>query len=116
MDNAGRTSLRQIVKTEGEGRTSLIGLSNANASSLSKLTTGFNSGDKLKLVRKSELSQEFLTSKSVISIKGENQVEYKYGSAQQVVEAIAEQMKFSLTAPAKEAPIFDPTDLQDGIF
>ena len=81
MDNAGRTSLRKIVKTEGEGRISHIGLSNANASSLAKLTTS-NSGDKLKLVRKSELSQEFLTSKSVISIKGENQVEYKYGSAQ----------------------------------
>ena len=36
----------------------------------------------LKFVRKSELSQDFLTSKSIISIKGENQVEYKYGSAQ----------------------------------
>ena len=35
----------------------------------------------LKFVRKSELSQDFLTSKSIISIKGDNQVEYKYGSA-----------------------------------
>ena len=28
VDNAGRTSLRQVLKSEGEGRTSLIGLTN----------------------------------------------------------------------------------------
>ena len=66
----------------------------------------------LKFVRKSELSQDFLTSKSIISIKGENQVEYKYGSAQQVVEALAEQMKYSIASNAnKNIPNFDPADL-----
>ena len=36
VDNAGRTSMRQIVKTEAEGRTSAIGLSNQHASANSK--------------------------------------------------------------------------------
>ena len=69
--------MRQIVKTEAEGRTSAIGLTNQTSLAYSKQT-----GEVLKFVRKSELSQDFLTSKSIISIKGENQVEYKYGSAQ----------------------------------
>ena len=67
-------------------------------------------------MRKSDLSVEFLTSKSIISIKGENQYEYKYGSNQQVVEALAEQMKFSLTSPASNVPIFDPNDMKDEIY
>ena len=106
VDNTGRTSMRQIVKTEAEGRTSAIGLSNQHVSATSKQT-----GEMLKFIRKSELSQDFLTSKSIISIKGENQVEYKYGSAQHVVEALAEQMKFSINSNANQpVPNFDPAD------
>jgi len=49
----------------------------------------------LRLVRKSELSQDLLSQKSVISIKGEKEFEFKFN------QGVAEKLGFSSTQPLK---------------
>ena len=65
IDQKGRTSMRQIVQSDGRG--------SAAAGSV---------GPNIKFVRKSELSQDMYSNKSVISIKGESrEVSIRYGAS-----------------------------------
>ena len=56
-------------------------------------------------MRKSELSQDMISNKSIISIKGDREVTYKYGASEKVAAEIAAQ--FSMTVPPQNKPILD---------
>lgn len=86
VDQNGRTSLRQIVQSDGGGS--------------SKAASG---GPNIKFVRKSELSLDIYSNKSVISIKGESrEVSIRYGASAQLAAQIAANMAFSMTVPPQK--------------
>ena len=90
MDQNGRTSLRQIVTRDRDGRPSLL-----NVNQTSNQLSSAQSGPSLKFVRKSDLSQDIYSNKSVISIKGEREVSIKYGAA--TTEELHQNLNFSYT-------------------
>ena len=81
LDQNGRTSLRQIVSTDTNGRQSIL---NAQAAQDQLASSHGASGPSLRFVRKSELSHDIYSNKSVISIKGEakGDVKIKYGASE----------------------------------
>ena len=100
VDQNGRTSLRQVISTDRQGRPSIL---NPQQSDRDNPSSG-GSGPSLKLVRKSELSQDMFENKSVISIKGEKDVSYKYGvSSDQLAAQLAANLNYSMTAPPKHS-------------
>jgi len=102
IDQNGRTSLRQIVSNDKQGRPSLI---NVNSDRDNPSSAG--AGSSLKFVRKSELSQDMFENKSVISIRGDKEVSIKYGASEQMAAQIAANFNFSLTVPPQKKPMID---------
>ena len=76
-DQNGRTSLRRIVSNDREGRSSIIHSINDCENPGSA-----RSGPSLRFIRKSELSQDLFSNKSVISIKQDGGVSFKYGASE----------------------------------
>ena len=106
VDNQGRTSMRQIVSTDNQGRPSVLN-SNGAAADFDPQSSGGGSGANLKFVRKSELSQDMFCNRSVISINQNKEVSYKYGASEQAAAKIAAQINLSLTVPPQKKPIFE---------
>ena len=90
VDSNGRTSLRQIVGTDNQGRPSILGGTDRDNPS---------SGTSLRFVRKSELSQEMFSNRSVISINQNKEVTIKYGASEQAAAQLAAQFNYSMTVP-----------------
>ena len=97
LDDKGRMSLRPIVISERGGRESnIIGdMMSVNTGCDLRTTTNANSANPkpiprisnlqgLKFIRKSELQPEMLESKSVISIKGDKEFEYRFAKNPQL--------------------------------
>ena len=78
VDQEGRTSMRQVMKSEREGRASII--NQFKMASDGNIMNSSLTGQNLKFIRKSDLSQDLFTNKSVISIKGakNGEVEVQY--------------------------------------
>ena len=98
VDSNGRTSMRQIVSTDNHGRPSVLN-SNQAAADFDHQSAGGGSGNNLKFVRKSELSQDMFSNRSVISINQNKEVSIKYGASVQAAAQIAAQINLSLTVP-----------------
>ena len=110
-DKNGRTSLRQIIATDSQGRPSLLNkLSDRDANPSSA-----GSGQALRFVRKSELSQDLFSNRSVISIKGEKEVSIKYGASEKMAAQLVAQINFSYTVPPQSKPIMDLHHQQDSL-
>ena len=91
VDKQGRTSLRPITQSILKGRPSILnsgldsvgsqigsGIHGGTVASGKNARTSQLTGNNLKFIRKSDLSQGFLDSKSIISIKGEKEYEFKF--------------------------------------
>lgn len=78
-------------------------------------SAGGVSGPSLKFIRKSELSQEIFSNRSVISINQQSkEVSFKYGASEGVAAQIAAQINFSMTAPPQKNNLFEMQILRDG--
>jgi len=64
-------------------------------------------GNNLKFVRKSDLSQGFLDSKSIISIKGEKEYDFKFSKNPSSAGAKSQNLNFSNTVPPQREKIFE---------
>ena len=57
------------------------------------------SGPSLKFVRKSELSQDMFSNRSVISINQNKEVSIKYGASEQAAAQLSAAFNLSMTVP-----------------
>jgi hypothetical protein len=83
------------------------GIHNGTVVSGKNARTSQLTGNNLKFVRKSDLSQGFLDSKSIISIKGEKEYDFKFSKNASSIGAKSQNLNFSNTVPPTREKIFE---------